>query len=152
MQNKVIFSILLILMLIGATGCENVTTPEVAKTEPDVSIPTPSSGKAVIYGYLFDQETGAPVTGIPFLARALISENPDVPITVSFSNQNDPGADYNAETGYFLFEDIEPADNYVLLIVFGPGNRQVVREPGSEKPLIISIDEDESLNLGSLDL
>lgn len=150
MQNKKILNILFFLIITGSSGCANISTPNIEKITPEVSIPTPLPGKAVIYGYLFNKESHKPISGVPFLARALISENPDVPITVSFSNQNDTGADYDAETGFFLFENIEPADNYVILIVFGPGNRQVVREHDSEIPLIISIDEDESLDLGSI--
>lgn len=151
MRNHQKLSILFFLILISTSSCASIMTPEVETTTPEVSIPAPSPGKAVIYGFLFNQKTDDPVSGVPFLARALISENPDVPITVSFSNQNDPGADYNAETGFFLFENIEPADNYVILIVFGPGNRQVIREPDSEKPLIISVDEGESLDMGTID-
>jgi len=49
---------------------------------------------------------------------------------------------------FFYFENIEPANNYALVIVYGPGNIEVVKEEDSELPLNISVQTDETLDLG----
>lgn len=120
--------------------------------DPDkpFSFQPPETGKAAIYGFLFQSETGKPVTGAPFLAKALNSENPDTPIAISFSLQNDPGADYDNDSGFFIFKNIEPQDNYVIIIVNGPGDFTIIQEPESDLPMIFKVGSDEALDLGIL--
>lgn len=113
---------------------------------------TPSPGKANIYGAIVNSDTGKPITGVPFLAHALSSDNPDLPVTVSFSLQNDPGAEYNSKSGFFIFKDIDPGENYAIIVVTGPGNTTVVKDDGSDLPLVISVGEDEILDLGEISI
>lgn len=134
------------------TSCS--TQPNIIPTSTISSfsfdIPTPENGKAVITGSLLNSKTNEPISGVPYLARALNTDNPDIPITISFSYQNDPGAKYDNKTGDFIFENIEPRDNYVIFIVFGPGNTEVVKNSETELPIIISVSSGEFLDLGEV--
>jgi hypothetical protein len=147
------FKIILLLILTSliVTSCvTNHTEEENLADEVESNFPTPVSGKAVIFGYLLMSDNNEPVKGVPFLAQSLESDNPNLPQTISFSNQNDPGAVYDKENGFFYFEDIDPGNNYVLVLVYGPGNIEVVKEPDSELPLNISVQADETLDLGTI--
>jgi len=150
MKNfKIIFLIILALMTL--TNC--TTNPTEEKTSDDkieMSYPTPASDNAVIIGYLLNSDNNQPAKGVPFLAHRLDSDNPDLPQTISFSNQNDPGAVYDEESGFFYFENIEPGDNYVLVLVYGPGNIETVTESDSESPLNITVQPGEILDLGTI--
>jgi len=149
MKIKIIM--LIILTILSINSCTTSSTKE-EKMDDDVemSYPTPASGKAVIVGYLLNSDSNEPVKGVPFLAHSLESDNPNLPQTISFSNQNDPGAVYNEETGFFYFENIEPGNNYVIVLVYGPGNIEAVKETDSELPLDISAQADETLDLGTI--
>ena len=64
--------------------------------------------------------------------------------------QSDIRGIVNTETGEFYFKDVPPADNYVIVILDGPGNLYVVRLPNSEAPLEISIEAGRELDLGEI--
>ena len=143
---RIVFIVLLITLL-GLTACSETNVGDPVEANHFSAIPTPVPGKAVIYGVIIDTITGQPISGVPFLARALVSDNPDLPITISFSYQRDPGANYDDQTGVFIFENIDPGDNYVIIVVTGPGTSYVVKEPDTDQPLILAISADEALNL-----
>lgn len=149
MKIKII--LLIIFALLTITSCATISTEEEKiDDEVEMSYPAPASGKAVIIGYLLSSDSNEPAKGVPFLAHTLESDNPNLPQTISFSNQNDPGAIYDEENGFFYFENIEPGDNYVIVLVFGPGTIKVVKEPNSELPLNISVHAGETLDLGTI--
>jgi hypothetical protein len=152
-MTKIKIILLIIFAILTITSCTTSSTEEEKMdVEIEISYPTPASGKAVIIGYLLNSSTNKPAKGVPFLAHTLESDNPDLPQTISFSNQNDPGAIYDEENGFFYFENIEPGDNYVIVLVFGPGNIKVVKELNSELPLNISVKADETLDLGTINI
>jgi hypothetical protein len=148
---KKFYLFLIIIIIFTISACDTLPTEKaIIEDEIVVNFPAPASGKAVIIGYLLNSDSNEPVKGVPFLAHTLESDNPDLPQTISFSNQNDPGAIYDEENGFFYFENIEPGDNYVIVLVFGPGNIEVVKELNSELPLNISVKADETLDLGTI--
>ncbi len=144
MKLKNIF-IAFVIFTFFLTGCTTPVTEEDEKYS--FEIPTPTTGKCILIGKLVNATTNEPVGGNPFLARNLSLEDPEMPPTISVSPQNDPSGAYDMETGDFLFTDIEPADNYVIMIIYGPGRSYVVREEGSETPLIINIEAGQTLDL-----
>jgi len=113
-------------------------------------LPAPEPDKATVFGTLINKVNKEPVSGSPFLGSALTTNNPELPITVSFSLQKDPGAVFDVNTGYFYFENIEPGSKYVLVLVYGPGNFLTVEDPLTQLPLIISVNAGETIDLGTL--
>lgn len=147
MKKIKIIALTIVFVITFVASCSSPTT----SSEPSaVNLPTPNPDKSLIYGVLINESSQKPVLGDPFLAYALIPENPDLPVTVSFSMQSNPGAEYDIESGRFYFDDIEPGDNYVIILVYGPGNFVVVEEPSSQAPLIISVSAGESLDMGTI--
>jgi hypothetical protein len=142
--------VLFLLLILGLTACAGENGGSANEASDSIPVPTPETGKAIIYGTMLDTNTNQPTKGVPFLAKALIADNPDMPITVSFSYQNDPGAKYDENTGFFVFENIIPGDNYAIIVIFGPGSSTVVNESGTDQPLIISIKSGETLNIGTV--
>jgi len=152
-MNRYRMAIFLLIAFFALTACSpDQNGDPIDKRNEIQDIPTPTPGKANIYGVIVDSNTGDPIAGVPFLAHTLSSDNPDLPVTVSFSLQNDPGANYDSETGFFIFENIDPDDNYAIIVVTGPGNTSVVKEDGSDLPLIISIEADDILDLGEISI
>jgi len=149
------------LFLMVSTSCSQKSTNEInvnkeISTKPtseiNFVIPTPEANTGVVFGKILNSIYDEPVTGIPYLVKNLSSGNPEIPPTISFSYQSDPRAIFNLETGDFYFKDIEPAENYVIILVDGPGSIIVIREDNSEYPLMIEVQPDESIDLGTITL
>jgi hypothetical protein len=148
--NFVILFFLCTGYLITSCSAQPTIIPTNTLSSFSFDIPIPENGKAIITGTLLNSTTNKPISGVPYLARALNTDNPDIPITISFSFQNDPGALYDNKTGDFIFKNIEPRDNYVIFIIFGPGNTEVVKNSETELPIIISVSSGEFLDLGEV--
>ncbi len=144
MKIKWIISVSIVVILL-ICGCK---ATDKHLPQNSLEIPEPEAGKAVISGVLIDQLTGKPVNGSLFLAHNLSAQDNDIPPTISFSLQYDPSAVVDPETGSFYFENIEPGDNYVLIVHYGPNHIWVVRDNNSENPLRIIVEADQSLELG----
>lgn len=148
MKLKPIIFILLILLVVLLSSCADEPSDVVVIQNNE--FPIPGSDTAVIHGVLLNRMTNSPVSGMPFLARVLRYDNPDLPIAVSFSLQNDPGAEYDSESGVFFFENIKPGDMNVLILVYGPGNFLVVNDGETDLPLTFTVEGGETLDLGTL--
>ena len=147
MNQKNILIQAIVFLILFCSSCSNT----MSNGEPiDANLPIPEPGKAMIYGVLLDEVNKKPISGNPFLGNALTTNNPELPITVSFSLQNDPGAVYDIDSGFFYFDNIEPGSMYVIVLVYGPGNLVVVEDPSTQLPLIISINAGDILDLGTI--
>ena len=131
-------------ILLILSGCSSNT-----ESNKYDSIPHPAEGSCVIYGTLLNSER-EPINEPIFLSRNLTYEEPDLPATVSFSYQSDPKGEINLETGVFFFDNVVPGENYVITVYTGSGAPLVVKDFGSDLPLLIKVDAGESLNLGEL--
>jgi len=140
---KNVLNIVLILVL---TGCARIKSPELGNWQ----IPEPNETTGVVFGVILDSQTNQPITGTPFLSKNISYNQPDLPPTIAFSYQYDPRAIVNVTTGEFYFSDVEPAENYVITILYGPGNSYIVREQDSEHPLGIKIEAGQLLDLGKI--
>lgn len=146
MKRKLLNLLLFILLLISL-GCSTSTNVE---TESNWIVPTPNVGKGVVYGQLLNALSGKPVGGMPFLAKNLSYKDLDMPATISFSLQYDPRAIYDKKTGSFYFQGIEPAENYVIVLSYGPGDIYTVRDEGQNYPIMIDVKMDQSIDLGTI--
>ena len=146
-----LFFIFCLIFLQACSGSYSNPQNEVNfENEPDtIAIPTPDDQTGVVYGIL-RSDTGDVILDGIFLSRNISYKNPEVPPTISFSFQNSPRAMVDAESGIFYFSEIEPAENYVLTFLQGPGELSVVKDDSGEFPLQISIQAGESIDLGSL--
>lgn len=141
----IVVSMLLVFML----GCTAAQSPAPADVDEDWTIPTPSQDTAVVFGTLRDLNDKPVGDGI-FLAENITYDSPDLPPTVSFSYQYSPRATVDTERGYFYFDQVEPAENYVIAILSGPGDFVFVTEDNGENPVTIAVSAGESLDLGLL--
>ncbi len=113
-------------------------------------VPNAGRSSGVIYGELINATSKKPVGGIPFLSRNLSGSDPELPATISFSYQFDPRAEVNYQTGEIYFNEVEPGENYVIMLYYGPGKSYVIRDEDGEYPLMISVNSGESVNLGTI--
>jgi hypothetical protein len=143
-KKSTFITILLIIFVFLISSCSSKDD----EIPTSLDIPTPSADKAVIHGVLLDASNDKPVSGRPFLARILETENSELPLTVSFSLQNDPGAKYDTESGFFYFDNVEPREGYVIILVYGPGNYIVLKNPMNDSPYKLDVTAGETLDLG----
>ena len=133
-------------------GCSFNQTPTstsgiVTETPDDWIIPTPSQNAAVVFGTMRYVDESK-ISGSIFLAKNLSYENPNLPPTISFSYQNSPRGRLDKASGNFYFEDLDPADNYVILIMINPNESIIVIEEGSDYPFMINVIAGDSIDLG----
>jgi len=146
------FRILLLLLvtILFIAGCDQVT-PTIEGTEEIIWIvPEPGATTGVVIGILIGNDGNVEIGGTPFLSKNITADQADIPPTIAFSLQYDPRAIINETTGEFYFTDIEPAENYVITILYGPGNSYIVREQDSEYPLVIKVEAGQLLDLGDI--
>ncbi|MFH1446926.1 MAG: hypothetical protein ABIG43_05905 [Chloroflexota bacterium] len=149
MKFRILFLLLLTTILFVA-GCNQVI-PVVEGTEEIIWIvPEPGATTGVVIGVLIGGDGNVEIGGTPFLSKNITANQADLPPTISFSLQYDPRAIVNEATGEFYFTDVEPAENYVITILYGPGNSYIVREQDSEYPLSIKIEAGQLVDLGKI--
>jgi len=148
-MRRVILILFLLVLPISIFSC---SPPDVKVFDTPVTwvVPQAMDDKGVVSGKLLNLFDNNPVLGTPFLSRNLSSDDPEMPATISFSMQSDPRAVINEQTGDFYFQDIEPDDDYVIVLHYGPGKIIVVQKDGSEYPLMISVKPDETNDLGTI--
>ncbi len=112
-------------------------------------VPEPGESTGVIYGVLLNSKK-EPINESIFLSQNVTYNEPDLPATISFSYQSDPMGQINYENGVFYFNNVEPAENYVITIFTGSGSPIVVTEKHNDNPLIIKVNAGTSVNLGEL--
>lgn len=143
MKNKHAL-LLIIIFLLAFTGCSREEEVMVEETPP-----SPGKETGVVYGYLVSSEN-EPVSETIYLAQDIAHDQPDLPITVSFSLQSDPRGKVNVETGFFYFDEVEPRENYVIAILAGAAEPVFILEEGTEVPLVIEVEAGEAVDLGTL--
>lgn len=148
MKNFIKIIPILLTLVFFVTGCN----PERPFEEADDKVPSMviEPGKSLIFGNILNAATNKPVNGSIVLSRNLTYDQIDLPPTISFSLQSDPNAEYDLVTGEFAFRDIEPGEDYVLVVHYGPGNILVVLEESSDYPLQIEAKADQALDLGTI--
>ena len=93
---------------------EAAYTPEYHVT--NLVIPTPGSGKGVVTGQLLiGGEADHPYLATLFLASTIPPSTPDYPPMISYSEEDDPIAVQDVNTGRFLFSDVAPGQ-YAIII------------------------------------
>ncbi|MDY6993802.1 MAG: hypothetical protein SVR94_14535 [Pseudomonadota bacterium] len=147
MRNSFKLRLLLLVVLGSLVSCSQNDT--LSFTEEKV-IPTPQDSFAVIYGQLIEKTTHESTLGVPYLANLITDEDSSLPPTISFSYQNSISATFDSDTGEFYFVDVDPKNRYAIVLIYGPGNIQVVKESNNQDPLVISVTAGESFNLGIL--
>jgi hypothetical protein len=151
---KHVYIIFIILFGLLLSGCVNPTQePTDYKTSTDDvnwEIPSPAEGTGLIKGFLIGNDSEISVGGTPFLSKNLSFGQAEIPPTISFSPSSDIRAQVNEITGAFYFQNVPPADNYVIAILDGPGEIYIVRKDNSEAPLEIQIKAGEVIDLGKI--
>ncbi len=155
MKKLILISMSIIFMVIFQ-GCSSTPSiplngEQVGSQFDDWTIPSPTEDTAVIYGEIHSSNE-TPVGNSVFLALNLTYDNPELPPTISFSYQNSPRAIMDPNGGYFYFDNIEPAQNYIITVLYGPGEFVDVEEENSDMPLMISVSGGDLLNLGVLSI
>jgi len=148
MKNSFIF-LIFAFSIMAISSC--TTKNEILDSNPEKTefIPAPGNNTGVVYGYLFSQEN-EPVDESIFLSRDIAHDQPELPVTISFSIQSDPRGIVDSESGFFYFDDIPPGDNYVISILAGSGNPIFVLEDNSDQPMVFAVAAGESLDLGEI--
>lgn len=146
LKKFAVISALLIILLAACSAPDEM--PNIPETSTIEEVPEPGDDTGVIYGYIFDLNN-EPINESIYITKDIAYDQPDLPPTISFSYQSDPRGTLQ-ENGFFYFADIEPAENYVLVVFVGIGDPIVVREPDSEQLLMIAVDAGESVDLGEL--
>lgn len=153
MRIFVLSLLVLAALLAGCSTDQTGETPEIPPSTPaEISLPSPEADSAVVFGTFVNSFNNKPVEGVPFLSKNLSYMDLDMPATISFSLTSDPRANYNRETGEFYFENVSPAENYVIVLSYGPGDIYVVRAEDSEYPRMISVEAGQSLDLGVVEV
>jgi hypothetical protein len=147
----IIFIILFGLLLSGCVNPKQEPTDYKTSTD-DVNweIPSPAEGTGLIKGFLIGNDSEISVGGTPFLSKNLSFGQAEIPPTISFSPSSDIRAQVNEITGAFYFQNVPPADNYVIAILDGYGEIFIVRKDNSEAPLEIQIKAGEVIDLGKI--
>lgn len=146
MIKRIILLTIIWIMLPLQFGCTSQSKPGTIQSEP---IPEADNNSGVIYGYLFDNNN-QPIMDTIYLSQDIAHDNPELPPTISFSLQSDPRGNINVESGFFYFDDVAPADNYVITIFIGAGQPYTVRGENPEMPLFIEVSAGERINLGEI--
>ena len=149
MKKAFFLSVLLILVMLASCAPSETPVSTDESFADDWSIPTPTGNTAVIFGKI-QSTTNEPVGDMIFLSENIAYDRPDLPSTISFSFQNSPRAIVDVERGYFYFESVDPALNYVITVLSGPGEFIYVTEEDGETPKMIAVEAGESLDLGQL--
>ena len=148
-MKKVIALLILTFSIVAMSGC--TVKNEVLDNNPEKTefIPVPGDTTGIVFGYLFSQNE-EPLQESIFLSRDIAYDQPDLPVTISFSLQSDPRGKVNIETGFFYFDNIPPGDNYVITIFAGSGKPIFVMQENSDQPMVFAVTAGESLDLGEI--
>jgi len=150
-RTYIIIVISLALLLTGCIPQNRESTEQLLSTEEiNWRIPIPAEGTGLIKGFLIGNDEEISVGGTPFLSKNLSFGQSEIPPTISVSPSSDIRAKVNVTTGAFYFQDVPPADNYVIAILDGPGEIYIVRTGNSEAPLEIQIKAGEIIDLGKI--
>ena len=129
----------------GQQGPEAAYTPEYHVT--NLVVPTPSSGKGVVTGrLLIGGEEGHPYLATLYLASTIPPSTPDYPPMISYSEENDPIAVQDVNTGRFLFSDVAPGQ-YAIIIWSPLGGFPLVDKEGASVIFTVSADEVKDLGI-----
>jgi hypothetical protein len=125
-------------------------TPETSNLHsPRVNIPTPMSGKSVIFGQMLTPGVGGnPYTGEIYLANLVYANEVNQPPLIKFSETESPKAVVDVE-GRFYFENIDPG-KYALL-VYSLGGTYICTDR-SGKTLLVSTEVGNSVDLGVVEI
>ncbi|WP_298819162.1 carboxypeptidase regulatory-like domain-containing protein [Chloroflexus sp.] len=138
-------SIAFLLALVSLIACS--TTQSVpTSTTPNVVIPTPTSGEAVVFGRVLSSITGQPIYRVR-VAFAEVLRNEETAIFV-----DDTGLSPFAETdleGRFVVPNLPPKE-YVIVVGDPFGLNDVVRDPTTGLPRIWSIEAGKQIDAGDL--
>ncbi len=149
-------ALILLLVSLALNGCSSSTTHNIsplqstfatptADTNPP-SLPTPTSGYAVMGGRLVRQDSGEPVTGrIIYLGNILPLKPSGFLITMAEQNGIRTVSD---QDGYFVFTDI--VSGTYALILWSPTEPQVLTDPATGEEYLISVHTGQSLYVGEL--
>jgi len=153
MKNKFPRSYLSIALLIMVMTSCSFQNPKITNTEEDTptsmldSIPTPDSGKAVLYGKI-DQSADRDNGYIIFLSKNLSKGEENIPATLAFSYSNDPRATQN-DFGEFLFTNVEPGQYAIVFWNVG-GIKVVHSETSSDLFKLIDVVDGDIIDLGTI--
>lgn len=111
------------------------------------TIPTPSSGKGVVFGTLRREGTNEPLHQVDIYLAGLLSSTEGEKVLAVLDVRSDPWA-FSDERGSFLFVDVPP-DTYGLVIVCPTGSF-LLRHPDTGGDFFITVEAGEQLDLGVL--
>ena len=148
-MKRILSIVLLIVFLLMVVSCAQ---NQVEETEDDWVIPKAGETTGIVQGVLLNVSTDKPVRGILYLSRNLSYKDLDMPATISFSLQSDPRGTLNDQTGEFYFKDIEPGENYVIVLHYGPGSFIILQDKTTEYPIMVEVDAGKVNDLGTFDV
>jgi hypothetical protein len=151
MKKKILLYIsVLFIFILLFSGCESPIESDQNDEPKDTSfIPEPGENTGVVFGYLFSSE-GQILNESIFLTKDLAYDKPDLPVTIAFSYQSDLRGKVDEETGIFFFDNVEPAENYVIAILRGSGEPIFAMNENGDQPLVFQIKAGEQLDLGEI--
>jgi hypothetical protein len=130
----------------GSQGSTVSSTQTYFVTE--LVVPTPSSGMAVITGILLGSgNSESPFVTSIYLSSAILAETTAATPEVKYSEQTDPIAVQDKNTGQFVFSNVSPGQ-YALVIWTQNGGSPLTDESGNI--IVFSVGADETKDLGSL--
>jgi hypothetical protein len=158
--------VMLVVVLMVATGCASPSTPEpstqsplpspepttrqepaATATTPISVLPTPDPNWATVTGRLVRAEDGEPVVGVmAFLEQT--TEDHTVP-PVLYAPPNDQPRARTNENGEFTIAEV-PADEYVIILYSPPFALQVVTQSDGDQPLLINTEVGDVRSIGTI--
>lgn len=118
-------------------------------TTPLIVVPTPASGKFVVFGQMLTPGVGGkPYVGDLYLARLVKANESNQPPLIKFSESDDPKAVVDAG-GCFYFDNINPGE--YALILFSLGGTIIITDKDGEV-IYVTGDVDGSIDLGIIEI
>lgn len=95
-----------------------------------VVVPTPASGKFVVFGQMLTPGVGGePYVGDLYLANLVYANEGNQPPLIKFSESDDPKASVDTK-GRFYIENIDPGE--YTLVLYSPGGTKIITDDDGE--------------------
>jgi len=140
-------SVLLILLFAGCN--KSGTLPIITKATPLISkatpLPTPKKGTAIVTGTMIDKAGKKPLGDQLVRLSKIYGEGKDA--IYVYNESSDPGT-YTAETGFFVFTDVNPG-SYAVILIDNNGNYSPIIE-NADKIITVDAVEDKVISMGDI--
>lgn len=148
MKNRIRSYLLVLTLFWILTGCQNAALPSINtntqnKTKP---MPTPATGKAVMYGQALSSKDGKPFVNTPVRLAQIYRKGDQGAFVLDMANS--PSSLTDAD-GNFTIININPAE-YLLVIGKPEDNNYVLYQDKNGKPNTYQITANQTVKVGTL--